>query len=232
MPLSRLLDIRQNTRVNEAERRRLVQQARAALNSASRNQGWNSSEARTARQQLLEVEQTTAADMGLPYATAIDLGARWDPGAPMPCLLAGVRTFLVYYLRSDDPIFEGLGPDEPGWHQEHGVGIIEFRRVASVKMGSPNEEVMRGHPLWGYGLEFYGAHVVTNSPWIKQLADINRVHPQFDEEAWAATRHYVLPFHDETVECVAQEVTAWTELRSMDDVVRDLSMEALKPPPK
>jgi hypothetical protein len=218
--------------MNEAERLLLVQQASAALDSAMRDHGWDSPEAETAHQQLLEVERTTAAEMGLPYATAIDLGARWDPGAPMPCLLAGVRTFLVYYLRSDDPIFEELSPDEPGWDQERGVGIIEFRRVASVKMGSPNEEVAHGHPLWGYGLEFYGAHVVTNSPWIKELADINRVHPQFTEKAWAAARHYVLPFHDETVECVAQDATAWTELRSMGDVVRDLSSEALKSPPK
>jgi hypothetical protein len=110
--LSRLLDIGQNTRMNEAERLLLVQQASAALDSAMRDHGWDSPEAETAHQQLLEVERTTAAEMGLPYATAIDLGARWDPGAPMPCLLAGVRTFLVYYLRSDDPIFEELSPDE------------------------------------------------------------------------------------------------------------------------
>lgn len=153
------------------------------------------------------------------------LAPPWDPGAPMPCLLTGMRTFLVYYLRGDDPVFDRLNPGEPGWDQEYGVGVVEFRHVVAIKMGSPNDEVLRGHPLYGYGLEGYGAQVVSNSPWISELADVNRVHPQFRQENWAPARHYLLPFHDETAECVAHDATSWTELRPMDEVV------ASSPPP-
>ncbi len=178
------------------------------------------------------MERVTAAQMGLAYASPVDLGARWDPGAPMPFLLAGIRTFLIYYLRHDDPLFEELGPGEPGWDQEHGLGVIEFRHVQAVKMGTPHDEVLRGHPMHGCGLEPYGAQVVSNSPWIRELAEVNRVHPQFSEESWAAMRHYLFPFHDETVECVAGDATAWTERRAMGDVARELAVDALRTEPR
>jgi hypothetical protein len=214
--------------MDEQERQQLIGEAAASSQAAIGDYGWDSTQARDARQQLLAIERVTAATMGLPYASPIDLGARWDPGAPMPCLLSGSRTFLVYYLRRDDPLFDGLDLSEPGWDQEHGVGIVEFRQVLAVKMGSPNDEVLRGHPLYGYGLEFYVAQAVINSPWIRELADVNRVHSQFSEEKWADARHFMFPFHDETVECVAYEARAWTELRSMDEVVRQLAADALR----
>jgi hypothetical protein len=141
--------------------------------------------------------------------------------------VAGVRTFLIYYLRRDDPLFAGLPPDEPGWDQEHGVGVVEFHRVARIKMGSPNDEVLRGHSLYGHGLEGYGAQVVSNSPWITELANVNRVHAQFSQNTWASARHYVFPFHDETVECVAADATAWTDRRTMNDVVRQFAGDTL-----
>jgi hypothetical protein len=214
--------------MDERDRQQLIREAAAASQAASRDHGWDSAEASAAHQNLLEVERVTAARMDLPYASPVDLGAQWDPGAPMPCLLAGIRTFLIYYLRHDDPLFESLGPGEPGWDQEHGLGVIEFRQVEAVKMGSPNDEVLRGHLLHGCGLEPYGAQVVSNSPWIRELADVNRVHPQFSEDNWAAMRHYIFPFHDETVECIAKDATAWTDRRAMHDVIRQLAVHALQ----
>jgi len=142
--------------VNEQDRQQLIKDAAAARTLASRDHGWNSAEARAASQNLLEVERVTAAQMGLPFASPVELGSPWDPGAPMPCLLAGMRTFLIYYLRSDDPLFEDLGPDEPGWHQEHGLGVIEFQHVAAVKMGGPNDEVLNGHPSTATGWSYTG----------------------------------------------------------------------------
>ncbi len=38
----------------------------------------------------------------------------------------------------------------------------------------------------------------------------------------------MLPFHDETVECVARDAKAWIVPRAMDQVVRQLSSDALK----
>ena len=62
--------------------------------------------------------------------------------------------------------------------------MVEFKSPRSVKMGSPDDEVLQGHPLYGAGLEFYEAHIVENSTWISELMDVNRVHSQFDAARW------------------------------------------------
>ena len=176
--------------------------------------GWNSPQARAAGQRLLALERSAAAEMGLPYAEPADLAVQWDAGAPMPVLIAGLRTFVAFYLRESE--------------DDHGIGVVEFKGVESVKMGSPNDEVLRGHPLWGSGLEFYRPQQVRNSPWITELIRVNRVHSNFRESHWNAMRHFMLPFHDETVECAAREAVARTEPgAAMPEVVTGLSNAAL-----
>jgi hypothetical protein len=166
--------------------------------------------------------------MGLPYAEPADLGVKWDTGAPLPVLISGLRTFVAFYLSLHDPIFEGTDPRIRDPRADHGIAVVEFRGVTSVKMGSPNDEVLRGHPLWGSGLELYQAHEVRNSPWIRELMDINRVHREFRESYWGGLRHFVLTFHDETVECAAREVVARTEpAAAMPEVVTSLTTQAL-----
>ena len=166
--------------------------------------------------------------MGLPYAEPLDLGVKWDTGAPMPILISSLRTFVAFYLSTHDPLFDGTNPSIRDPQGDHGIGVVEFTRATSVKMGSPNDEVLNGHPLWGSGLEFYGAHVVKNSPWIRELMDINRVHTGFRESNWTEARHFVLAFHDETLECVARAAVARTEPdATMPEVVARLSSEAL-----
>jgi len=211
--------------VNEKQRRGLLRRAEAELQQRNQQHGWGSAEASAARQRLLDLQRSTAAEMGLPYAAPLDLGVTWDAGAPLPFLVAGRRTFVAFYPSDTDPALDGLDPDYIG--PQRGVGVAEFHLATSVKMGSPNDEVLHGHPLWGYGLELYGAHVVANSPWIKELMGINRVHEQFSESRWTDKRHYLLAFHDETVECVARGVAAWVDLATMSDVIGRLSRDAL-----
>jgi len=108
------------------------------------------------------------------------------------------------------------------------VHRAEFKRMTSVKIGSPNDEVLHGHPLWGSGLEFYRAHEVKNSSWIAELMQVDRARERFDESHWTGRRHFVLTFHDETLECVAK----WTITRTapgatMPEVLARLSAEAL-----
>ena len=193
-----------------------------------REYGWGSSEATEAHLRRLNVERRTAAELGLPYAKHLDLGVKWDAGAPMPVLISGLRTFVAFYLSVHDPLFDGTDPRVRDPRADHGIGVVEFARVTSVKMGSPNDEVLNGHPLWGSGLEFYSAHEVKNSPWIRELMDINRVHAGFRESNWNEARHFVLTFHDETLECVARAAVARAEPEAtMPAVVAQLNSEAL-----
>lgn len=214
--------------VDEDQRRDLLRRAEDEVRRVSREHGWDSPQARAERQRQLGLERSTAAELGLPYAQRVDVGVRWDAGAPMPVLLSGLRTFVAFYLSARDPLFSGTDPRVRDPHADHGIGVVEFKRVTSVKIGSPNDEVLRVHPLWGSGLEFYSAHEVKNSPWIIELMEMNRAHERFDESQWSGRRHFMLTFHDETLECVAK----WTITRTapgatMPEVLARLSAEAL-----
>lgn len=71
-------------------------------------------------------------------------------------------------------------------------------------MGTPNDEVFHGHPLYERGFVGYSALVVENSNWLKELEAINAVHSNYKPDGWRQLKHYILPFHDSTFECVAR----------------------------
>jgi hypothetical protein len=219
---------RHDALVDEDQRRNLLRRAEVEVRRVSREHGRDSPQARAERQRQLSLERSTAAELGLPYAERVDLGVTWDASTPMPVLLSGLRTFVALHLSAHDQLFDGTNPRAPGSHADHGIGIVEFKRVTSVKVGFPNDEVLRGHPLWGSGLEFYSAHEVKNSPWITELMEVGRAHERFDESQWSGRRHFMLTFHDETLDCVAK----WTVSRTapgatMPEVLALLRAEAL-----
>jgi hypothetical protein len=214
--------------VDEDQRRDLLRRAEDKVRHASRAHGRDSPQARAERQRQLGLERSTAAELGLPYAGRVDLGVTWDAGTPMPVLLSGLRTFVAFYLSVRDPLSDRANPRARDPRADHGIGVVEFKRMTSVKIGSPNDEVLRGHPLWGSGLDFYSAHEVKNSPWISELMEVDRAQEHFEESQWTGRRHYVLTFHDETLECVAK----WTIARAapgatMAEVLARLGAEAL-----
>lgn len=214
--------------MDEDQRHDVLRGAEEEVRRLGRAHGWDSPQASAARQRRLELERSTAAELGLPYAERVELGVRWDTGTPMPVLLSGLRTFVAFYLRSRDSRSDRPAPVVRDPPADHGIGIVEFKQVTSVKIGSPNDEVLRGHPLWGSGLEHYCAHEVRNSRWIIELMNVNRVHQRFDEGRWSGARHFVLTFHDETLECVARRtVTRTAPDATMTEVITRLSREAL-----
>jgi hypothetical protein len=219
---------RDDALVDEDQRREVLRGAEEEVRRVSRARGWGSPQAEAARRRCLELERSTAAELGWPYAQPVELGVKWDTGAPMPVLLAGLRTFVAFYLSIRDPRFDRLDIGRPDPLTDHGIGIVEFKQVTSVKIGSPNDEVLHGHPLWGSGLEYYRAHEVRNSPWITELMTVNRVHERFDESRWSGKHHFILTFHDETLECVAQmTVTRTAPGATMPEVIARLSRETL-----
>jgi hypothetical protein len=209
--------------VDQDQRRDVLRGAEEEVRRLGRAHGWDSPQASAARRRRLELERSTAAELGLPYAEQIDLGVNWGTDTPVPILLSGLRTFVVFYLRSReaDPFVR----DPP---TDLGIGIVEFKQVTSVKIGSVKDEALRGHPLWGSGLEHCRAHQVRNSRWIIELMNMHRVPQHFDEGRWSGARHYVLTFRDETFECVARRtVTRTATDATMGEVITRLSRELL-----
>lgn len=178
--------------MNEAERGAILEEARHECERLHRELGWSRPQADLAYDadaRYLELQRETAREARLPYARPVDLGVEWDTGAPMPALIAAKRTFVAFYRNLPDPMWDGT-PKMRDPLIDEGVGVIEFTNVTAIQMGGPNDEGMHSHWLWGSGLEQYRAHLVENSPRI--------------EESERSTRlHYVLTFHDETVECLA-----------------------------
>ena len=58
--------------------------------------------------------------------------------------------------------------------QQHAV--LGFGSIAGYKLTDVSDETIEGHPLTGKGLAAHRAFLVKNSPWIKELEAIDRVH--------------------------------------------------------
>jgi hypothetical protein len=164
---------------------------------------------REAIDEELAAERELAAARGDEHAVPFDLGVQWSGGAPLPHLLSsGKRSFVAFYLDEPDPDWDGtyIRVVDPTDEAEQSLALAEFKGPVAVKLGPPNDEVLHGHPLDGRGLGGYGTYVVENSRWLAEVIGINRVHDHFDPRSWEDKRHFLLVFHDETVEAIASGI--------------------------
>jgi hypothetical protein len=160
-----------------------------------------------ARDAVLQAERNLAAAKSEPYAVPIEFPVFWDTGAPLPYLLKNDdQTFLTFFVRKIDPDWDGayVTVRRPNSNLGEKLAVVEFERCVCTKMGTPNDEVLHGHPLDGKGLEGYQPMLVKNSLWLKELETINSVHSCYRAEVWRDLNHYILPFHDCMFECVAR----------------------------
>ncbi len=181
--------------------------SRAAKALAPKHRGGEVEEFRAARDAVLQAERSLAAAKGEPYAVPVVFPVSWDTGAPLPYLLRNDhRTFLTFFLRDIDPNWDGsyVSVRDPNSNLSGKLAVVEFERCICTKMGTPNDEVLHGHPLSGKGLAGYQPMAVKNSIWLKELEAINAVHSCYKAAAWRDLSHYILPFHDCTFECVAR----------------------------
>lgn len=163
---------------------------------------------REAYEAELREERRRARETGQEYADVLDLGVELDAGAPLPHVLAdGHSVFVVFYLRASSRVHDGTTVAVADPHgTDEAVGLIEFTGVHSVSFGGPNDEALHGHPLHGHGLRPYAVHEVHGSRWITEAERINSVHP-CHRPGWHDTlRHFLITFHDETLECLAQDL--------------------------
>ena len=107
----------------------------------------------------------------------------------------------------------------PGGEQ---YAIVKFIGPRAHYFGSPSDETIRGHPLWELGLRPYGVFEVRKSSWIRALERMNRVHPNHNPSRFAALRHFVFTFHDNTFECVANGAVLAAKFTNKVETVKDL----------
>jgi hypothetical protein len=156
------------------------------------------------------------------YVVPIDLGVKWDMGAPMPHLLQSeYKTFLVFFLSSLDPYWDGTYITVADPNTPEPIGVIEWHACVGALLGTPNDDGLKGHRLWDKGLSdiVYGAGEVHNSAWVAELERMRRVgYPGAVIGLELRPRHFILCFHDSTFECLASGYTVIRAMGSMHEV--------------
>jgi hypothetical protein len=153
---------------------------------------------------VLEAERALSLAKGEEVAVACDWAYLWDPNDPSPHVLSSaLRTYLIYnvnewklsevspYSSSENTIAEPV------------IALVEFTHCDASRFSNINEEVLTGHPLWGKGLDLYGAHEVIHSQWLAEVQRINMVHKHYNPQQWERLKHYLLIFRDNIFECLA-----------------------------
>jgi len=115
-----------------------------------------------------------------------------DTGSPMPFKMNGEHSLFLIYRIQD---------------AESQYAVLSFDHCYAQKFGPPNDETIEGHNLYKYGLQPYDSFKVKNSPWIKDLKKINKVHPNYDSKKFKQYNHFIWTFHDSTFECIAKNCT-------------------------
>jgi hypothetical protein len=103
------------------------------------------------------------------------------------------------------------------------VTVAELLECTSVRFGFPNDEVLHGHPLYGAGLGYYQLHEVMNSAWLAELRAIEAVHDHAPEVPFENARHFVLTFHDSTLEAIATGVRRAGSYPSRAEAVQEMA---------
>ena len=147
-------------------------QSKAVKALAPEHRGGEVKEFKAARAAVLQAERHLAAAKGEQYPVPIEFPVSWDTGAPLAHLLKNDdRTFLTLFVRDIDSSWVGsyVSVRHPNSKVSEKLAIVQFERCVCSKMGSPNEDVLHGHPLYGKGLAGYETMSVRNSTWLKEL---------------------------------------------------------------
>lgn len=166
-------------------------------------------------------------DTSKEYAREIEWAPSWDTGAPLPQVFSnGHKTFLTYLVSTTDPNWDGSYTTmiDNKSDETFRMALVNFIRPNSHRFGIVNDEAANGHPLYAKGLRVYAAHIIENSSWIEQLKTIHKVHPYYSDKHWINRKHFLLFFHDEIFEIIAENY----EIEVFNSTFTNISIEIAK----
>jgi len=126
-------------------------------------------------------------------------------GAPAPKIVCDdTNLILLFYVdvfnlpKTTDNITERNS------FNDSGIAVLKFKNTHIHKFGTPNDDVIIGHPYYDLGLKPYSIFSFDDSDWIKEIKRIQAKHPYFNEQNFDDLMHYIITFKDNTFECIAK----------------------------
>jgi len=101
-----------------------------------------------------------------------------------------------------------------------GVAIMKFKKNYIFKYGTPNDEVLDGHPYYNLGLEHYSFFEVNDSDWIKEIKKIESHHPYYNDNSFEDLKHYIITFKEKTFECIAEHYSIEYYVDTMENIFK------------
>lgn len=133
----------------------------------------------------------------------LNSGFQINVGAPEPIIISNDNElFIAFYA---DKQSSSTVPQEPNIIYDEGIFALKFKVFLKYTFGLPGDETMQGHPYSELGMNPYSFYELRNSDLIKSLQDIEKIHPNYNPEKWKMYKHYILTFHDNMFECIAQD---------------------------
>ena len=140
---------------------------------------------------------------------------RMDTGAPMPGIaLKGDRLFVAYIVARDENTADAGE-----------FAVVRFDGVLQHTFGYPNDEALGGHPLHPAGLQSYAFNEIADSPYLRELGARNTRAFIGGETLFSSLEHWIVTFHDETLEVVGNSVRflGVVDARSADEAIAKVS---------
>lgn len=146
-------------------------------------------------------------------------------GAPMPMILCDEHQLLIAYAVQSFDINASTRNSTNVTPRTNNldIAVVHFHWKYAHMFGPPNDLMMTGHPLASRGLHSHSVFEVYNSSWIRQLEELNSVHPMHNSQRFfAELRHFIFTFHNSTMECASDGFYSEILRGSMSEVLRHM----------
>ena len=125
-----------------------------------------------------------------------------DYGSPSPTIISNdSELFIAFYA---DKKSTSSVPEERNTIYDTGIFALRFKAYLKYIFGLPGNETIQGHPYSKLGMKSFSFYELRNSDLIKSLQEVDKIHPYHNPEKWDTYKHYILTFHDNMFECIAQ----------------------------
>ncbi|UCF96944.1 MAG: hypothetical protein JSV89_17470 [Spirochaetaceae bacterium] len=183
-------DLKQATAASKAAFKRFIKALRESDAEAERAQY------EEAERKIIDLRRELANATGEEWVVPLELGFE-----PEPSISEG----LVKQNREGQLVlgFDALCTNSEELLEDVFV-TLEFDRIYDFKLGGPNDEGLRWHPLINRGLQAYSCLEVLNSTWVDQVKAQNGV--AFPDSETRKVRHFIFTFKENTFECLTNEV--------------------------